>query len=69
MTASVTAPVLGDALGPRGRRQARIATVVAAAVIVGLAVLLAVRRLQDKGQFDRRPVGARSPLAVHGGSS
>ena len=47
---SLTAPVLGDALGPRGRRQARIATVVSLAVIAGL-VFVAERRLAAKGQF------------------
>ncbi|HEX7277440.1 MAG TPA: amino acid ABC transporter permease [Acidimicrobiales bacterium] len=47
----MTAPVLADALGPRGRRQARVASVVAAVVIIGLAVLF-IRRLQDRGQFD-----------------
>ncbi len=47
----MTAPVLADALGPRGRRQARIASVVAVVVIVGLAALL-VRLLQQQGQFD-----------------
>jgi len=47
----VTAPVLADALGPRGRRQARVASVAAAVVIVGVAALF-VRRLQDRGQFD-----------------
>lgn len=47
----MTAPVLADALGPRGRRQARVASVVASAVIVGLLVLF-VLRLQSKGQFE-----------------
>lgn len=47
----MTAPVLADALGPRGRRQARVASVAAAVVIVGVAALF-VRRLQDRGQFD-----------------
>jgi len=47
----VTAPVLADALGPRSRRQARVASVAAAVVIVGVAALF-VRRLQDRGQFD-----------------
>lgn len=47
----MTAPVLADALGPRGRRQAQVASVVAAVVIVVLLGLL-VQRLQDRGQFD-----------------
>ena len=47
----MTAPVLADALGPRSRRQARVASVAAAVVIVGVAALF-VRRLQDRGQFD-----------------
>jgi glutamate transport system permease protein len=47
----MTAPVLADALGPRGRRQARIASVVAAVVILGLVALF-LNRLQDNGQLD-----------------
>lgn len=46
----MTAPVLADALGPRGRRQARIATIVSLVVIAGL-VVVGARRLQAKGQF------------------
>lgn len=46
----MTAPVLGDVLGPRGRRQARIATVVSVAVIAGM-VLVAYRRLENRGQL------------------
>jgi glutamate transport system permease protein len=46
----VTAPFLGDALGPRGRRQTRILTVVSAVVIVGF-VIVALTRLADKGQL------------------
>lgn len=49
----MTAPVLADALGPRGRRQARIASVVAVLAIAGLGVG-AVRRLSDHGQLDGR---------------
>ncbi len=47
----MTAPVLADALGPRGRRQARIATIVSLVAIAGLLVA-AFRRLEAKGQFD-----------------
>jgi glutamate transport system permease protein len=47
----VTAPFLGDALGPRGRRQTRILTVVSAVVILGFLVV-ALMRLADKGQLD-----------------
>jgi glutamate transport system permease protein len=49
----MTAPVLADALGPRGRRQARVASVVALAVIATL-VVVAVVRLGDRGQLDAR---------------
>ena len=47
----MTAPILADALGPRGRRQAKIASIVAVVVIVAL-VVVAVGRLNEKGQFD-----------------
>jgi glutamate transport system permease protein len=47
----VTAPVLADALGPRGRRQARILSVVAL-VAIGATLAVAFRRLDAKGQFD-----------------
>ena len=47
----MTAPVLGDALGPRARRQVRIATVVAM-VAIALVLYVAARRLADKGQFE-----------------
>ena len=47
----MTAPVLADALGPRGRRQARILSVVTLVAIVG-GLVVAVRRLDAKGQFD-----------------
>ena len=43
--------VLYDAPGPRARRRTRIATAVALAVFVGLAVL-AARRLAANDQFD-----------------
>ncbi|HVF15241.1 MAG TPA: amino acid ABC transporter permease [Acidimicrobiales bacterium] len=46
----MTAPVLADALGPRGRRQARILSV-AAGVAIGAALFVAFRRLDAKGQF------------------
>lgn len=47
----MTAPFLGDALGPRGRRQTRILTAISAAVIVGF-IFVALTRLADKGQLD-----------------
>ncbi|MDP8937102.1 MAG: amino acid ABC transporter permease [Actinomycetota bacterium] len=49
----MTAPVLADALGPRGRRQARIASVVAGIVIAGL-VVIAFGRLSERDQLDNR---------------
>ncbi|MGI8983411.1 MAG: amino acid ABC transporter permease [Acidimicrobiales bacterium] len=47
----MTAPFLGDVLGPRGRRLTRILTAVSAVVIVGF-VVVALTRLGDKGQLD-----------------
>ena len=47
----MTAPVLADALGPRARRQARVASAAAGAVLAVLAYVV-VRRLADKGQLD-----------------
>jgi glutamate transport system permease protein len=47
----VTAPVLADALGPRGRRRVAIATAVSAVVLAALAVV-AVRRLDSRGQLE-----------------
>lgn len=47
----MTAPFLGDALGPRGRRQTRILTAISAVVIVGF-IVVALTRLADKGQLD-----------------
>ncbi|MEA2828195.1 MAG: glutamate transport system permease protein [Actinomycetota bacterium] len=47
----MTAPVLADALGPRGRRQARVLSVVALVAIIA-ALAVAFRRLDAKGQFD-----------------
>lgn len=46
----MTAPVLADALGPRGRRQARIVSAIAIALLLLLAAV-AVRRLRDHGQL------------------
>jgi glutamate transport system permease protein len=46
----MTAPVLADALGPRGRRRARIGSVVAIVVLAAL-VAVAVGRLADKDQL------------------
>lgn len=46
-----TALAFGDALGPRGRRRVRIATV-AGLVLLAVLVYLALARLQDKGQLD-----------------
>src|SRR5438874_11555362 len=48
----MTAPVLGDALGPRGRRRVAVVSVVTGAAIAAL-VAVAVMRLADKGQLDR----------------
>ncbi|HEX2179922.1 MAG TPA: amino acid ABC transporter permease [Actinomycetota bacterium] len=47
----MTAPFVADALGPRGRRISRIASVVSAVLIV-LAVGIALSRLADRGQLD-----------------
>ena len=47
----MSAPLLGDALGPRGRRRVAIATVLASLAIVYL-VWVAFRRLKDAGQLD-----------------
>ena len=47
----MTAPVLADELGPRGRRRVLIATVVASVLLLA-ALALAVRRLADAGQLD-----------------
>lgn len=43
--------VLGDELGPKGRRRVRIATGVSLVIVAGLMVV-AVRRLDDRGQLD-----------------
>jgi glutamate transport system permease protein len=45
--------VLGDDLGPRGRRRVAIATAVSL-VVIAIAVLLAVKRFHDKGQLDSK---------------
>lgn len=47
----MTAPFLGDALGPRARRQTRVLTAISAVVIVGF-IVVALTRLADKGQLD-----------------
>ena len=47
----MTAPFLADALGPKGRRATRIATVISTLVLAGL-VAVALSRLSDKGQLD-----------------
>lgn len=47
----MTAPVIADALGPRGRRRVAIASAISAALLVGVLVV-ATRRLQAKGQLD-----------------
>ncbi|MGH9225910.1 MAG: amino acid ABC transporter permease [Acidimicrobiales bacterium] len=47
----MTAPFLADALGPRGRRNTRIATAVSTLIIAGL-IAVAISRLADKGQLD-----------------
>jgi glutamate transport system permease protein len=47
----MTAPFIGDALGPRGRRTTRIVSAVSAVALVAL-VGLALSRLSDKGQLD-----------------
>jgi glutamate transport system permease protein len=47
----MTAPILADALGPRGRRRVLIVSVVSGVVIAGL-VAVAVLRLADKDQLD-----------------
>jgi glutamate transport system permease protein len=46
----MTAPILADELGPRGRARARVATVIAALLLVAL-VAVAFVRLLEKGQF------------------
>jgi glutamate transport system permease protein len=47
----MTATVLADALGPRGRRRVLVSSIVAGAILVAL-LAVAVSRLADKGQLD-----------------
>ncbi len=47
----MTAPFIGDALGPRGRRVTRVVSVVSAIILVGF-VVIALGRLSDRGQLD-----------------
>jgi len=47
----VTTRALTDAMGPRGRRRAAVASVVTAAAIAGL-IALAIVRVVDRGQLD-----------------
>jgi glutamate transport system permease protein len=47
----VSPPVLTDALGPRGRRRAAVASVVTVAALAGL-IALALIRFADHGQLD-----------------
>ena len=46
----MTAPVLGDVLGPRGRRRVLVASIVSA-VVLAWFVLVAFRRLSESGQL------------------
>jgi glutamate transport system permease protein len=47
----LTAPLLADALGPRGRRRVRIVSI-ASGVVIAALVAVAIMRLSDKGQLD-----------------
>lgn len=47
----MTAPMLADALGPRGRRRVRLVSVAAGALIAAV-LFVVMRRLTDKGQLD-----------------
>jgi glutamate transport system permease protein len=47
----VTAPLLADALGPRGRRRALAASAITVAMLV-LAVAVVLARLSEKGQLE-----------------
>lgn len=47
----MVAPALGDALGPRGRRRARTASVLAV-LAIGFVVYIALRRFAEAGQLD-----------------
>lgn len=44
--------ILGDDLGPRGRRRVAIATVLSL-VVIAVALAWAIRRFHDRGQLDR----------------
>ena len=48
---AATAPAFADELGPRARRRVRVASIVAAAAVVGFLVL-AVRLLDQNGQLE-----------------
>jgi len=47
----VTASVLADALGPRGRRRVQLASA-ASMVVIAAVLIVVIRRLADKGQLD-----------------
>ena len=47
----MTAPVLADALGPRGRRRVLVASIAASVVILAIVAVLGAR-LEDNGQLD-----------------
>lgn len=47
----MTAALIGDELGPRGRRRTLVATVVAGVLVAGV-VVVALRRFAAKGQLD-----------------
>jgi glutamate transport system permease protein len=49
---SARAPVFGDALGPRGRRRAVVASIVSGLALAGLLALV-LGRFADRGQLDR----------------
>lgn len=49
----MTAPILADALGPRGRRQARVVSVAVVVAVVALGVV-GVRRLASTDQLDAK---------------
>ena len=46
----MTAPVLGDVLGPRGRQRVLVASI-ASSLLVALFVVVAFRRLSESGQL------------------
>jgi len=48
----MTAPVIADALGPRGRRWAMVVSILSLVLLAGIA-WVAVDRLGDNGQLDR----------------